>query len=443
MELNSGAKTIIDKLNAHGYQAYAVGGFVRNFFLNIPVLDVDITTSATPKEVIEIFKDYKVYLTGLKHGTVTINVMGENVEVTTFRVDGDYKDCRHPNSVAFVSNLEEDLKRRDFTVNAMAYDGNELIDIFGGQEDIKNRIIRAVGEPEKRFEEDALRILRALRFASVLDFEIEEKTALAIDKCAHLLKSVSKERVFLELTKMLLGDGVERVLLKHKRAIFEVIGELQRCDGFEQNSKFHAYDVFVHTAKAVALSVKDRAVRWALLLHDIEKPSTYSVDENGAGHFYGHQKKSADTAVKILKSLKADNNLINEVRFLILLHDHKTEISRGEIKKLLNVYGVSVIKKLVDVKIGDALSHAQPYAEERKLLTLKFSKTVNDIISNNECFTLKRLKIDGNDVKRAGFNGAEIKRVLTALLNDVMFDKVKNDRTELINRLYNDERFRK
>ncbi len=443
MELTHGAKTIIQKLNAHGFEAYAVGGFVRNFLLNIPVLDVDVTTSANPNQVIEIFKDYKVYLTGLKHGTVTVNVDGENIEVTTFRVDGDYTDNRHPDSVKFVSNLNNDLLRRDFTVNAMAFDGKVLIDLFGGQEDVKNKIIKAVGDPEKRFEEDALRILRALRFASVLDFDIEEKTALAIKKKAYLLKNVSKERLFSELNKILMGKGVERVLINHKEAIFEVIKELKLCDGFNQNSKFHAYDVYVHTVKSVALSCVDRSVRWALLLHDIEKPSTYTVDENGVGHFYGHQKKSADKAVKILKNLKADNNLISEVYNLILLHDCKTEISRGEVKKMLSIYGVNLIKKLVQVKIGDALSHAYPFSVERKNLTLKFSRTVSEIIENNECFTLKRLKVDGNDVKSLGFSGSEIKKVLNALLTDVMFNKVENNREKLLERLKDDGTFRK
>lgn len=443
MELTVGAKIIINELKSHGYKAYAVGGFVRNFLLNIPVLDVDVTTSATPEQIIEVFKDYKVYLTGIKHGTVTVNAGGENIEVTTFRVDGEYSDSRHPDSVEFVTDIKGDLLRRDFTVNAMAYDGETLIDLYGGRKDLENKIIRAVGDPTKRFQEDALRILRALRFSSVLDFEIEKDTAKAMLENKHLLKSVSIERVFSELNKILLGRGVERVLTLYKEIIFEVIPELTPCDGFNQNSKFHAYDVYIHTVKSVALSCVDRTVRWALLLHDIEKPSCYSEDKNGVGHFYGHQKKSADRAVKVLKRLKADNELISDCYHLICLHDCKTEISRGEIKKLLNLYGVKIIKKLVDVKVGDALSHASPYAEIRKEFVIAFSTVVDDILKNEECFTLKRLKIDGNDVKERGFKGAEIKRVLQDILNDVIFDRIENQREALLIRLDDERSFRK
>ncbi len=443
MELTSGAKIIINVLKNHGYQAYAVGGFVRNFLLGIPVLDVDVTTSATPEQILEVFKDYKVYLTGIKHGTVTVNAGGENIEVTTFRVDGEYSDSRHPDTVKFVTDIKGDLLRRDFTINAMAYDGETLIDLYGGRKDLEDKIIRAVGEPTKRFQEDALRILRALRFSSVLDFEIEKETAQAMLENKHLLKSVSIERVFSELNKILLGRGVERVLTKYKEIIFEVLPELKPCDGFNQNSKFHAYDVYIHTVKSVALSCADKTVRWVLLLHDIEKPSSYSEDENGVGHFYGHQKKSADRAVKVLKRLKASNELISDCYHLICLHDCKTEISRGEIKKLLNLYGVKIIKKLVEVKRGDALSHASPYAEIRKKFVEGFSKTLDDILKNEECFTLKRLKIDGNDVKERGFNGAEIKRVLQALLNDVMFDRVQNRKEDLLIRLDDERSFRK
>ena len=443
MELTSGAKIIIKALKDHGFEGYAVGGFVRNILLNIPVLDVDVTTSATPDQVIEIFKDYKVYLTGLKHGTVTVSVDGENIEVTTYRVDGEYTDSRHPDTVKFVSDIKGDLLRRDFTVNAMAFDGENLIDLYGGQDDLKNKIIRAVGVPTKRFQEDALRILRALRFSSVLDFEIEENTSKAMLENKHLLKSVSIERVFSELNKILLGRGVERVLTNYKEIIFEVIPELRACDGFNQNSKFHAYDVYVHTVKSVAMSAINRSVRWALLFHDIEKPSCYTQDGDGVGHFYGHQKKSADRAVKILKRLKADNELISNCYYLISLHDCKTKVERGELKKMLNQYGVKIIKMLVDVKVGDALSHASPYAEIRKELVEGFWAMLDDILKNEECFTLKRLKIDGNDVKASGFNGADIKRVLNSILNDVMMGKVQNERQALLNRLDDERSIRK
>ncbi len=443
MELSSGAKTIISELKSHGYEGYAVGGFVRNNLLGIEVLDVDVTTSARPDQILEVFKDYKVILTGLKHGTVTVIVDGESIEVTTYRVEQGYSDGRHPDSVSFVTDLSKDLLRRDFTVNAMAFDGENLIDLYGGQADLKNKIIRAVGEPTLRFQEDALRILRALRFASVLDFEIEPQTAKAMIENKRLLKNVSVERIFAELNKLLLGDGVERVLSLYKEIIFEVIPELKLCDNFNQNSKFHAYDVYIHTVKSVAIAKKDRVVRWSLLLHDIEKPSCYTQDENGVGHFYGHQKKSAYKAVEILKRMRADNHLINNCSTLIALHDCKTELSRGEIKLFLNRYGIGVIRKLVDVKMGDALSHASPYAELRVELTKNFSSIVEDIELKGECYKLKDLKINGTDVKVRGFSGVQIQEVLKKILNEVMMGKIENDREVLLGRLDNERSIRK
>lgn len=438
MELTKGAKLLIKTLNDHGYEAYAVGGFVRDNLLGNPLFDVDVTTSATPEQTLEVFKDFKVYLTGLKHGTVTVNSLGENIEVTTFRVDGDYKDNRHPNTVKFVSSLNDDLLRRDFTVNAMAFDGENLIDLFGGKEDLENKILRAVGNPSKRFEEDALRILRGLRFASVLDFEIEPETAKAMQEKAHLLKNVSVERIFIELTKMLLGKGVERVLLSFKDIIFTVIPELKLCDGCDQNTKFHSFDVYEHTVKSVAISSKDKAVRWALLLHDIEKPSCYSVDSRGIGHFYGHQAKSAKTAVQILKRFKADNKLIKLTNDLIYLHDIKTEISRGDIKRLLNNYGAETLKKLALVKVGDGLAHAKEYAFERERLALEFLNTVNSIIDGGECYTLKDLAVNGNDLKGIGYFGQEIKTGLERALSLVIDGKVENEKGLILERLKNE-----
>ena len=443
MKLTSGAKIIIEKLNSYGYEAYTVGGYVRDFLLGKNGGDVDITTSATPEQMLEVFSDFKVYLTGLKHGTITVNADGEMIEVTTYRVDGNYLDNRHPTSVKFVKSLSEDLKRRDFTINAMAYDGNNLVDLFGGQEDLKNNLIKAVGDPDVRFREDALRILRALRFSSVLDFDIEKNTALAIKRNAHLLKNVSVERIFTEFNKMLLGKGVERVFMNFKEVIFEVIPELKAGDGLSQKSKFHAFDVYEHIVKSVALSKPLKTSRWALLFHDVDKPSCYSEDEEGVGHFFGHQQKSANMAVKILKRLKADNNLISDCYSLIYLHDHKTELTRGEVKKLLYKYGVSIIEKLIEVKIGDALAHAAPYDQIRMDAIFEFEKTVKDIIKNGECFTLKNLKINGNDLKELGFSGKDIKQKLISLLYDVMYDKVENDREKLIERVKNDRSFRK
>lgn len=435
MELTSGAKIIIKTLNESGYGAYAVGGFVRNSLLGLDVSDIDITTSATPSEMLECFKKFKTYPTGLKHGTVTVNVFGENIEVTTYRIDGEYQDNRHPKSVSFVRDLALDLERRDFTVNAMAYSNGEIVDLFGGQADLKAKIIKCVGNPDERFKEDALRILRALRFASVLGFEIDKETADAAIRNKELLKNVSKERVFQELNKLLLGVGVKDVLLKHREIIFEVIPELKKCDGFEQNSKFHSYDVYTHIANSVANGDRDLTVRWALLLHDIEKPSCYTEDNNGVGHFYGHQKKSAEVAERILKRLKAPNKLISDCYRLIKMHDCKTEITRAEIKKLLSIYGYETLMKLAKVKIGDALAHAEPYGEIRVQGVKEFSKVLKDVIDSKEPYRLKDLKVTGDDVKALGYRGAEIKEKLALLLDEVIKGNINNDKNELINRL--------
>ncbi len=435
MELTSGAKLIIKTLRDSGYEAYAVGGFVRNNLLGIKNTDIDITTSATPDIMLAIFKDFKVYKTGLKHGTLTIKAKNENIEVTTFRIDGEYNDNRHPDSVEFVSDLSLDLKRRDFTVNAMAYDGETLVDLFGGREDLKNKIVKAVGNPYERFTEDALRILRALRFASQLDFEIDNETAKAMIEKASLLKNVSIERVFSELSKILVGKGAERILLKHREVLFEVIPELKICNGFLQNTKYHAYDVYEHIIKSVGYSPCDKTVRWALLLHDVEKPSCYSVDKFQVGHFYGHQQRSAKTAVSILKRLKADNKLIKDVNDLVFLHDIKTDVERGEIKKLINNYGVELLEKLALVKIADGLAHAKEYTEFRKLLAEKFIDTVKEIVKNGECYSLKQLKVNGNDLKRLGYQGVEIKEKLQEILTEVIFDRLENDREIILKRL--------
>ncbi len=433
MILTNGAKIILQNLIDNGYEAYVVGGTVRNYYLGNLSTDVDVTTSATPDEMLEVFKGFKTYATGLKHGTVTVNVEGELIEVTTFRSEEGYSDFRRPDKVTFVKSLTEDLKRRDFTVNAMAYnDTVGLVDEFGGIEDIKNKIIRAVGNPTERFNEDALRILRALRFASVLDFEIEPQTEKAILKAKELLKNVAIERVYAELIKILTGDGAERVLLKYKEVIFTIIPELRACDGFLQRSKYHSYDVYTHIIKSIGYSKKDKNVRLALLLHDVGKPDCFSMGEDGVGHFYGHQKRSAKIAEAVLKRLKVDNHTLKTVTNLVLLHDTKTELTRYEVKKLLNKYQMGFLKALVMVKEGDAKAHHEKYVEGRTLSIKNFFTLALDIISKNECYTLKQLKINGTDLKRAGYKGAEISAKLNGVLHLVMEGKLENNRDELL-----------
>ena len=442
MFLSNGARTAIEKLNSCGFKAYAVGGACRDYFMNKPCSDTDVTTSALPDETEGVFSEYTVIPTGIKHGTVTVIIDGEKVEITTFRTESGYKDNRHPDGVDFVSNINEDLKRRDFTVNAIAYNENEgFIDLFGGINDIKNKIIRAVGDPEERFKEDALRILRALRFSSKLGFEIEKNTALAALKCAPLIKNVSPERVFSELTGILAGDGAENTLLKYKEIVFTIIPELKPCDGFMQKTRYHNQDVYTHIVKSVAYSDNDRMVRLALLLHDVGKPYCFSVGGDGVGHFYGHQKLSAEISEKILKRFKADNKTLNTVVKLIYYHDASLPPDKIKIKYFLKNHGFDFFKYLIKVKCGDALAHAEPYGMMRMKVAEEALICAEEIVKNGECYSLKSLAVNGNDLKSLGFTGSEIKDKLDKALNLVIEGKLDNEKESIIRCL--NERFKR
>lgn len=433
MNVSPSAKKAIDILIKNGYKAYAVGGAVRDAYLNRTTSDTDVTTQATPSKVTELFSNYRVIPTGLKHGTVTVIIDGEQIEITTFRLDGNYSDNRRPDNVRFVSDVTEDLKRRDFTVNAMAYNEYEgLIDPFGGRADADNKIIRAVGDADVRFEEDALRILRALRFSATLGFDIEEKTAAAAIRKANLLKNVSSERILAELTKLITGNYVEDVLIKFKEIFFVIIPELKPCDGFDQKSKYHCYDVYSHIVKSVAYCKNDKTARLACLLHDAGKPECFSVDERGRGHFYGHHEKGADIAEKILKRLKADNKTVGLIKRLILLHDAVIDCSKTSVKKFLQRNGYEFLKLLVMVKEGDALAHAPVYGKPRAEQSLKILEIANEVIKNGECYSLKTLAVDGNDVKSVGYRGEEVKLKLDVLLNGVIEGEYPNEKEFLL-----------
>lgn len=433
MKLSSGTIKILEKLHNNGYKAYAVGGAVRDFLLCRDIDDVDITTSATPSQMLEVFSEDKVFLTGLKHGTITVIIDRESFEVTTFRKDNNYTDKRHPESVDFVSDLRTDLERRDFTINAMAYNKEEgIIDLYGGRLDVKNKIIRAVGDADKRFNEDALRILRAIRFASVLGFTIEYQTAQAIHKNKSLLNNISKERIYAELTKILVGDNVEGVMQEYKDVFFEIIPKLKDCDGFDHKSKFHAFDVYTHIVKSIALSSKDTTIRLAMLFHDIEKPSCFSVNDNGVGRFLNHQEKSSITANKILRELRADNKTISQVCFLVKYHDSQVDPCKKAIKKWLNSYGVEYLKNLMLVKIADSKAHSTIYTKKRENDANKVIKIIEEIVKNNECYSLNTLKVDGNDLIKRGYTGSQIGEKLCHLLDLVINEEVENDKEKLL-----------
>lgn len=396
--------------------------------------DIDITTSAVPEEITEVFKEYKTVPTGISHGTVTVIINGEPLEVTAFRSDGDYGDHRHPSSVTFSKSLEDDLCRRDFTVNAMAYseDGG-VIDLFGGREDLKNRVIRAVGDPKRRFEEDALRILRALRFASQKDFTIEKNTSDAIRECLPLIKHVSSERVFTELKKLLVGKGVLRVLLEYPDIMCEIIPELTKSVGFEQHNPHHVYDVYSHIAHAVAHCPSEVDVRIAALLHDVGKPDTFSL-KDGVGHFYGHTDASLVHAEKALERLKCDNVTKKTVLTLIKYHDGVIEPTEKAVKRALNKLGEEMLEKLLCLKAADNL--AQNESCHGRLETYdEIRRIVKEINERNECFSVKSLAVNGDDLIALGIpRGRQIGQVLDALLSEVMDGSLENEKETLLAR---------
>lgn len=430
------ALNLIKKLNDAGFEAYVVGGAVRNKLLYMPIFDYDITTSAKPDETEKVFSDFQTIKTGVKHGTVGVVVDKEVYEITTFRTDGSYSDHRKPDSVTFVSSLKEDLMRRDFTVNAMAYGEDErIIDYFGGKEDVKNRIIRAVGEPEVRFEEDALRILRAVRFCAQYGFKIEEKTYSAMLARKGLLKNVSAERVYTELTKTIVGKYAPDALYRYKEFLFEVIPELRKTDGFNQHSLSHDHDVFNHTLIALkACKKRTSVVMWALLLHDIGKPDCFYYGADGYGHTTGHMEKSKEISEGILNRLKFPSKLKNDVLTLILNHDREISKSEYDVKKYVNKYGLEATVNLYYLKEADNFAHSS-YGLKRFVSGVKQLKYyLDDIIANNKPIFVSDLDIDGNDLQKLNVTGKDIGALLDELLDFVLQEKVVNEKSVLISK---------
>ncbi|MDE5965013.1 MAG: hypothetical protein K2G65_06360, partial [Eubacterium sp.] len=343
MNLSDSSKKLINLISNAGYEAYAVGGCVRDFLMQRPCDDIDITTSAKPDELEKILSDSNIKFieTGIKHGTVTaVMEDGSVFEVTTYRTEGMYSDSRHPETVTFVSDINKDLARRDFTINAIAYnDKMGFADPYNGMADIDLKIICAVGDADKRFKEDALRIMRAIRFASVLNFDIEEKTKKALFDNKELLKNISAERVYTELSKLLMGENVYNVLVEYRDIIAVVVPELEPIFNVEQNTKWHIYDVWHHTAKSVEQAPKDLTLRYTMLLHDIGKAYTKTTDENGTDHFKGHQKISGEYALTALKRLKAPNEVLDRAMAVIPIHDMHIGTEEKNIKKWLSRLG--------------------------------------------------------------------------------------------------------
>lgn len=425
---------IINRLEERGFEAYAVGGCIRDSLMNMSPSDWDLCTSARPDQVISCFKEYSVIETGAKHGTVTVRLNNQSYEITTYRIDGEYLDNRRPENVHFVKSLQEDLARRDFTINSMAYNSCKgLADYYNGCNDLKDGIIRCVGKADERFKEDALRIIRALRFASVLGFNIEKETSESIHHNKSLLDNIAKERINVELCKLLLGKGVKDVLLNYSDILAVIIPEIAPMIGFQQNNPHHKYDVWEHTIVALENSANDPIVKLAVLLHDIGKPECYTCDRKGIGHFYSHGEFGAVMAEKILRRLKFDHQTISNVCQLVKYHDADISESDKFIKKWLNKIGIVQFERLLLVKQADVMGQSE-YLKDKKLRTIaSIQCNMRKILQEKQCFTLKELAVNGNDLIKIGIHdGKKIGEILNWLLEQVMEEQLENTKGILI-----------
>ena len=429
--LRKKASRVLQRLEAAGHQAYLVGGCVRDLLRGAEPHDMDITTSARPEEVLALFEGFAIP-TGLQHGTVTVRQDGEHFEVTTFRADGEYSDHRRPDSVRFSDSLQEDLRRRDFTVNAMAMDlRGRVYDFHGGAADLQKGIIRCVGDPAVRFNEDALRIMRALRFAATLTFSIEEKTAAAMERCGPLLHHIAAERLREEMTKLLLGDAAAEILMRYPQIFGVFLPEVLPCVGFDQQNFHHLYDVWAHTAHAVAAAPKDALLRWTMLLHDLGKPTCFTVDGSGVGHFYGHDALGARMAAEITARLRFDKKTAARIELLIARHMRQMEPTEKAVGRVLRQLGEEALRQLLIVKRADAAACHPDYAWQTQQLDA-VEEVLERLLAQEACFTLRDLAVDGHDLMALGLRGRAIGETLDALLERVAEGELPNDKETLL-----------
>ncbi len=423
---------ILSVLENAGHQAYCVGGAVRDSVMGIQPGDWDITTSALPEQTKRLFKDYKTVDTGLKHGTLTIIINHMPFEVTTYRIDGEYGDNRHPESVEFTQSLENDLARRDFTINALAYNPSVgLVDLYGGQAHIYNSIIKTVGDADLRFQEDGLRIMRALRFSAVLGFSIEEETASAIHRNKDLLKNISVERLSVELTKLVCGKNAFNVLMQYGDVLSVFIPEIAPAIGFKQYGKKHTYDVWEHICHTVDTIPNDKTLRLTMLLHDLGKVPTHKLNENGDSTFKNHAMVGGKIAEEILTRLRFDKKTINRVSFLVSYHDFEPTKTKKELKKHLKNKTPDDIRTLLIIKKSDrgALSESYRDISEPTAQNLLW---LQEIEANNECYSVAQLAISGKDLLQAGLQGEAIGEALEKALDAVIDEKVANKKSDLL-----------
>ena len=419
-------------LEQAGYRAYAVGGCVRDALLGLEPHDYDLCTSATPEQICSVFDGHHLLHNGQKHGTIGVVTNGQVVEITTFRTEGDYRDGRHPDWVRFVTDIQADLARRDFTVNAMAYTPSEgYVDPWGGQQDLKNKILRAVGNPETRFTEDALRILRGVRFAVRFGLTPEPDTENAMIRLAPLMEQLARERVFDELCK-LLPVITAPDLLRYEKILTQVLPELAPCVGFDQRTRHHIHDIYTHTAHVVESVPPVPALRWAALLHDIGKPDCFSIGEDGQGHFYGHAQRSAEMASDALRRLKSPTALREQVHALIEAHMTLLEPDRKLLRRRLSRYGQEVLEQLLELQEADFTATGTKDAEQRALFR-ELRNCLNEVLAEDACLGLKDLQVNGQDLMALGIPaGPALGKALNALLQQVLDETLPNEKEALL-----------
>ena len=433
IQMPQAVREIIEVLEGAGYEAFAVGGCVRDAVLGREPADWDITTSAMPEEVKALFS--RTIDTGIQHGTVTVMKDHVGYEVTTYRIDGEYEDARHPKEVSFTSNLVEDLKRRDFTINAMAYnDRVGIVDEFDGIGDLEHKIIRCVGEPKERFGEDALRILRAVRFSAQLGFGIDEATKEAMKALAKNLEKISAERIQVELVKLLVSDHPDYLRVAYETGITAVVlPEFDECMKCEQNNPFHIYTVGEHTLHSLLQVENDKVLRLTMLFHDFGKPMTHSKNEEGISKFYGHPGVSSEMAREIMRRLKFDNDTTDKVKKLVAEHDRFIKNEPNRVRRALSKITKDLFPYFLKVRRADILAQNPEIQEERLAELAELTRLYEEILEKEQAVSIKELEIDGKDLLTAGVKqGKQIGDILSNLLELVLEEPEKNEKEILL-----------
>ncbi len=439
MELPRTVENLIARLEQAGYSAYAVGGCVRDSLLSLQPHDWDLCTSALPEQMLEVFRGEHVAETGLKHGTLTVIVGHVPYEITTFRTDGNYTDHRHPDSVSFVKDVAGDLSRRDFTVNAMAYSARTgLVDLFGGQEDLARRVIRCVGVPRERFREDALRILRALRFASVFDFSLDPETEDALRALAPTLENVAAERIREELLKLLCGPGAGRILRAFPDVLSVIIPDLRPMIGYDQRNHHHHFDLWEHTVQTVENVPAEPDLRLAMLLHDTGKPAVRVLDDKGEAHYRGHQAVSAEITDRVTEALRCDRETRDRVILLVRNHDIRMRTESGAVNldrsfllRRLNRFGEKDLRALIRIHRADRIATGYSSREREDRRMAERMDALDALLAEHPCFTLRDLAVNGRDMQALGLRGPDVGSALQQLLEAVMDGKVSNEKDTL------------